>query len=264
MNIANKLIKILRTSFELGDGFFYKIKLILISILIPIKNRLGIKKFIAFNLKLKKFNKSFNVYIADGSDLAILEEIFIKDEYKKDFKFNPHIIFDLGSNIGLSVIYFKLKYPDAKIYAFEPDPNIFERLKKNTQQFNDVFCFNLAVSGKSGKEKFYIYPNSSMSSSLLKRLDNESFIEITTKSLDDVMDEENVQKIDLIKFDIEGSEYEVFKAFRNIKEVRSLLGELHFDLMKINKNDFFDIFFDYKKELKNLKNGSRAYVFFER
>ena len=50
-----------------------------------------------------------------------------------------------------------------------------------------------------------------------------------------------------MKFDIEGSEYDVFRSFNSIKIVDNLLGELHLDLMKINKNDFFSIFMITKR-----------------
>jgi FkbM family methyltransferase len=42
---------------------------------------------------------------------------------------SPYII-DAGANIGLSIIYFKKKYPNSKIVAFEPDKLIFNILKK--------------------------------------------------------------------------------------------------------------------------------------
>ena len=45
------------------------------------------------------------------------------------------VILDCGANIGLSVIYFKQLYPNSKITAFEPDPDVFKVLKGCSQAF---------------------------------------------------------------------------------------------------------------------------------
>lgn len=64
------------------------------------------------------------------------KEIFEQEIYKfKTSRQEPYIL-DGGANIGLSTIYFKKLFPDAKIVGFEPDPNIFKILKKNIGKFN--------------------------------------------------------------------------------------------------------------------------------
>jgi hypothetical protein len=42
-------------------------------------------------------------------------------------------IVDIGANVGASVLYWKYRYPDSAVYAFEPEPSNFQMLKKNTQ-----------------------------------------------------------------------------------------------------------------------------------
>src|ERR1044071_4816990 len=54
------------------------------------------------------------------SFVAGYEEIFKRENYKVDFATNDPFIIDCGSNIGLSIIYFKTRYPNAKIIGFEP------------------------------------------------------------------------------------------------------------------------------------------------
>ena len=64
-------------------------------------------------------------------------DIFEKDtlHFKTD-KDDPLII-DCGANIGMSITYFKRLYPKSKIIGFEPDPKIFETLKKTLTVFKE-------------------------------------------------------------------------------------------------------------------------------
>jgi FkbM family methyltransferase len=256
--IFKKIIINFRISFKLGADFFSKIKLFLISFWLLIRKRLGFKKDLNFRLKLKKFNKIFIFYLTNDLDLTILREIFLDDEYDFDLKEFPKIIFDLGGHVGLSTIYFKLKYPEAKIFVFEPDAKNFEKLKRNVKQFNDIFIFNLVISDKNGKERFYIYPESSISSSIIKRLPYQDFVEIESRDLDSLFKELSIDQIDLIKFDIEGAEFRIFKNFLNLSNVKNLIGELHLDLTGEDKNNFLDIFKDFVISLKQI--SSQRYI----
>jgi hypothetical protein len=155
MKIFKQLSKKIICSLRLGDGWLNKTKLLFVFIKFPLLRRLRIN-FKPVKLKLRKFGRSFYFYATDGSDLSILQEIFINGEYEIKVVNEPKIIFDLGSNVGLSVLFFKLKYPAAKIYAFEPDPETFKKMVKNTDQFSDIYCYNFAVSEKDGQQKFFI------------------------------------------------------------------------------------------------------------
>src|SRR5690606_29753371 len=60
------------------------------------------------------------MYVNGFDLLHSLKEIFVEEVYKVQLRPNPLII-DCGANIGLSVIYFKRHFPDARVIAFEPD-----------------------------------------------------------------------------------------------------------------------------------------------
>jgi FkbM family methyltransferase len=261
MQIIKKFLNKFQLAYKishLGANLYAKIFLFFYTFWIPVKRRIRMGNQIKSELKLKKFNKTFFFYLTDNSDLTILKEIFVDNEYDFDLPYSPKIIFDLGSNVGLSVIYFRLKYLNAKIYAFEPDPEAFRKLKKNIKQFNNIFIFNLAVSDKNGKEKFYIYPNQSMSSSLLQRLPNQPVVEVKTKTLDSILDELSINKVDLLKFDIEGAEYDVFKNFKNLDKINNIIGEVHFDLIKASKEEFLNIFNKFSINLRQI--SSKRYL----
>jgi FkbM family methyltransferase len=67
-------------------------------------------------------------------------------------------ILDCGAHIGISVLYFKKRYPRAKIVAFEPNPTTFKLLELNVRQNNvhDVELVNAALSMSPGEIDFYI------------------------------------------------------------------------------------------------------------
>jgi len=256
MNFFTKLLnkfKFAKEMSSLGGDNRSKVILYLICFWSLFRNKLNININFQTKLLLRKDNTFFNFNITDDSDFLILKEIFLDNEYDCNLEKDPEVIFDLGSNVGLSVIYFKLKYPQAKIFAFEPDSVTFEKLKINLEQFSDVYCYNMAISEHNGLEKFYSCTNRSMSSSLVQRVEIESsqkIIEVQSKNLDTLMAEFAISKIDLIKFDVEGAEYDVFKNFKNICLVNNVIGELHLDLIKESKENFVDLFKNFSVQLR--------------
>lgn len=259
MVIIKKIIYNFKISFIMGNGLLSKLKFFFVTFLLPINKCLGRKNNPVYELKLKKFNRSFTFHLTDGSDLAVLIEIFIKGEYDIKLSYIPRIIFDLGSNVGLSVAYFKLKYPESKVYAFEPDPETFKKLKRNVKQFEDVYVYNIAISDKNSREKFYSYPNSSMSSSTVRRIADQEYIKVDNRSLDSLIKELKIESIDLMKFDIEGAEMKVFKGCEFLKKIKYLVGELHIDLIHETKENFYSNFKHFNiKDCEISKN--RRYI----
>jgi FkbM family methyltransferase len=102
---------------------------------------------------------------------GILFSFVNRDEFEKiytdifnngDYHFesdhaDPHII-DCGSHIGISVLYFKHLYPNARIIAFEPHPENFKLLQQNVKQNNlrGVWLLNAAVADTHGEVEFFI------------------------------------------------------------------------------------------------------------
>ena len=78
--------------------------------------------------------QGYEIRYTNKEEFNILkDEIFNKEIY--NVTINPGVtsptIFDLGAHIGLSVLYFKIKYPNSRIVAFEPNSNIFPILQEN-------------------------------------------------------------------------------------------------------------------------------------
>jgi FkbM family methyltransferase len=149
------------------------------------------------------------------------KRIFLEHCY--DFpcaKGNPTII-DCGASIGLGVRYWKTKYPEAKILAFEPDPHLFELLKKNCEGLapEQICLRNEAVWNEKGTMEFK--PSQLETRQLDRFAENLECTKITvsTVSLNDFLDSE----IDFLKIDIEGAEVEVLidcaSKLKNVKRI---------------------------------------------
>jgi FkbM family methyltransferase len=153
------------------------------------------------------------------------KEIFEEEVYKfKSSNPNP-VIIDCGSNIGLSIIYFKKLFPEARIIAFEPDDKIFNLLQNNLAAFNysDVTLVNKAVWNSATVLKFD--STGGMGGSVLNNASSANrVIEIQAIRLRDYL----VHPVAFLKIDIEGAEIPVLEDCKDrLNIVENLFVEYH-------------------------------------
>lgn len=112
-------------------------------------------------------------------------------------------ILDCGANIGLSVVYFKKLHRGAKIVAFEPDPAIFQALKKNVSTFGleDVELHQAAVWTENGSVEFK--PEGGFSGRILPG--TEGTVVVPCARLRDWL----AEPVDFLKIDVEGAEMDI-------------------------------------------------------
>lgn len=158
--------------------------------------------------------KIFNneLYANDACTLlADLQGILLDGVYEFESSSDKPIIIDCGSNIGISVIYFKKYFPNSLIYAFEPDPDLFTLLNKNIINFN--------LKGVIPEQKAIWINNSGISfkqegghsgtivSNLKNEEDESTLITVSSVKLRSFL--RKFDRIDMLKMDIEGAENEV-------------------------------------------------------
>lgn len=169
------------------------------------------------------FGRRINV--ADACTLLVgYQEIFEKRCYDFVASHNAPIILDCGSNIGLSVIFFKQRYPNSKVQAFEPDPQIFDVLTHNIRQFgfSDVELHQQAVWTDNMGVDFWV--EGGFSGRIPKPGDTEHVTHVPSVRLFDLLE----TPIDFLKLDIEGAEYEVLNDCRDrLQNVGTLFIEYH-------------------------------------
>lgn len=223
---------------KLESPFSSRIKLVALSFLFPLKRRLGLGPTIDAKVVLAKWGREATFYIHTLVDLAVIREVFINNEYKILGNNNPKVIFDVGGNVGVATIYFKLQFPDAQVYTFEPDPFNFTQLEKNIAELKGVKCFNVFVQHIESPTEIYVEEGSGISSSSVKRFETQKKISVKGTTLDTIAKQEGVTHIDVLKFDIEGGEATVFDDQDIISNTQFLLGEFHEDLTHMKVSDF--------------------------
>lgn len=126
--------------------------------------------------------------------------------------------------MGLSLLYFAKKYPNATILAFEPDQSVLPILEENikTQDLKNVKLFKKAVWTSETELQFFT--DNGMGGRIDNAYENQTPTLIKTVKLSEYLDE----KIDFLKIDIEGAEYEVLKdCEQNLKNVDKIFVEYH-------------------------------------
>ncbi|HEX8122426.1 MAG TPA: FkbM family methyltransferase [Solirubrobacteraceae bacterium] len=177
--------------------------------------------------------------VAQFFDVACAWSVLRGGEYDVGFPEHAGVIVDLGSNIGVSILAFRERYPDARIYGFEPDPKAFALLQRNVGDDPNVEIRQVAVGARDGTADFYAAKDS-WASSLQPTRDRHDRVQVTTRSLASILDELGVDRVDLLKVDVEGAEGDIFDAFAPLPRVRWIVGELHLELLGYDHQEFFD------------------------
>ncbi|OLP07990.1 putative methyltransferase, FkbM family [Rhodoferax antarcticus ANT.BR] len=156
-----------------------------------------------------------------GSFLGAYYEIFANGIYDFESSTESPVIFDVGANIGLATIFFKLKYPNAKIIAIEADPKIYAVLKKNIESFgfDNVTVLNVAA-WTHDTEIFFMQEGGDGG-----RV-SASGVAVRAVSLSNMLSSHN--HIDFLKIDIEGGERLVFETIKDqLVSVQNIFCEYH-------------------------------------
>jgi FkbM family methyltransferase len=76
--------------------------------------------------------------------------------------FQVNFVFDVGANIGQSARSYLNKFPDSRIYCFEPVDATFRELQKNLQSYGNVLTFKLALGAGRGRGKMVLEGSSDL------------------------------------------------------------------------------------------------------
>ncbi len=128
-----------------------------------------------------------------------------------DFE-SQNIIFDVGAHIGSFTEKILNKF-DCIVFAFEPKKEFYEILLNKFGDKENVKIFNFALSNFNGKTRI---SDIGAGSSIVSRTENLNYEEIEVKMFSEFVEKENIETIDLLYLNIEGSEYELLDdIFKN-------------------------------------------------
>jgi FkbM family methyltransferase len=161
------------------------------------------------------------------------------------------ILFDVGANLGKWSSLLHAMFPNSRIFLFEPQPHCQRVLQG--QKIPDSELIPKAVSSTNGVTTIYIPESSSASgiASLYERLDsstknlNFTTIEVETITLDDVIEDYKLSRVDFIKMDIEGHELSALQgASKSLEKGTIKALSFEFGSGNINSRTFFRDFWD--------------------
>ncbi len=210
-----------------------------------------------------------NVAYQSKAELAqFYDDIFVKEVYTRHgiALADGACVFDVGANIGLFTVFVAHRVRGARVFAFEPAPPLFEILAENTLWCaGEVLLFDCGLGDREGTAELTFYPLTSGMSSfhadageeraalrtlfhnqaaagvpgidevlrgeealLDQRLRGETYTR-PVRTLSSVVAELGVERIDLLKLDVEKSEAEVLAgiAERDWPKVGQIVAEVH-------------------------------------
>ena len=112
-----------------------------------------------------------------------------------------------------------------------------------------------AVSGSDGQSAFFCSENS-LASSLMTEAGEGRSVAVRTVSLDGLMDELGLERIDLLKLDVEGAEYEALAGMKRLGAVRAIAGEVHPELIPVSTDEFFELLRDFELRVDRFSPAS--------
>jgi FkbM family methyltransferase len=170
---------------------------------------------------------NFGEYVVK-TDIKMVYDINHSIEaYNKHYSIQKgDIVFDIGGYHGLySIAISKQIGPTGKIYLFEPNPDSYKILKENIYENNirNIIPTNKGVYNKSGEFRFFKKrAGSRIVAKNFKTNTKNSIISIQTTTLHEFIKANNINKINFIKMDAEGSEIEITQDIKNITQKPSM------------------------------------------
>lgn len=175
----------------------------------------------------------------DSSDLEVFKQIIIDKEYEYVLQLiNVHnieinTILDAGANIGLTSIYLKNFFPEARIVALEPNFTTYQRLVTNINYsgLTNIELLNIGLWNKSTflKADNTFRDGKDWSFRLVETSDRSEML-FESNSVDDLIAKFAFDSIDFFKIDIEGGEDIVFSDIEStvwLKKVKLIAIEIH-------------------------------------
>lgn len=166
---------------------------------------------------------------------ALIQEIFADNykvlESKLEFR-TGDVILDLGANEGIFSIFMSKLFPQTTIYALEPVPRTFAQLMRNiglngctnihphmcgVGRRKETIPISVGKNDYSGGSSSYLTHNS-------ETMDQTN---IAIYSLNEIWDMLNLDRVRLLKIDVEGAEYDALYPFTHMEKVDYLTGEFH-------------------------------------
>ncbi len=191
----------------------------------------------------------------NSSDEEVYFQIFIEREYQflldliqKYLGLNSvKVLLDIGANIGLTTRFLSDKIDFEVVYAIEPDPENFKQLELNLSRLNaQTHLINKAVWSRLAYLEFSNFRDGKSWSKCVKESEVKKGESFSSTCLEEIIDNFEIESIDILKIDIEGSERSLLadpeQFIRALEITKFLAIELHDEV--VSRIDFTEFIQD--------------------
>ena len=148
----------------------------------------------------------------------VCSEVLAGETYSYlDFVDGIETILDVGANCGATSVFFSACYPAAVIHAFEPSAETFRLLERNAARRTNIVAHNIGLHQVDQEVPLYRGAIDGVTSSVVQR-DNTSEVSelVTLRSASAWLEEHGIERVDLLKVDVEGCEVDVLLSLRHV------------------------------------------------
>jgi len=162
------------------------------------------------------------------SDQEVFMSIFVLREFALPVKVQPKLIIDAGAYTGLSTLYYATKYPGAKIIAVEAEESNFKILEQHTARLPKVTRVHAGLWYRKGFLKIVDRGTGKWGFGVEEVAKGDKY-DIEATDLDTLLKDSGLEKIDILKLDVEGAEKFIFSQNSKqwIEKTDIMVIELH-------------------------------------
>jgi FkbM family methyltransferase len=200
---------------------------------------IGLRFNYLHKIKIPKISQP--IYIEPHTnDNYTFKEVFLDKNYELGDIFKKRyelIIVDAGANIGMSTVFFKNRYPNSSVFCIEPESKNYSLLLKNIRNYPGIKPYHSAIWNNSGNVTI-INPEAGKRSFIVAEEENS---EIKALTIPELMKENDLSTIDILKIDIEGAEKELFSENYHswLSKTKCIIIEIHDNIQSGCSKNFF-------------------------
>jgi len=184
------------------------------------------KAFAYWGRSAIEFYENRNYELESNGELRLLQNIA---------RFEPRVVIDAGANVGGWSLAAASIFPQARIFAFEPAPQTYEKLLANVAGETRITPLQKGLSYQEEVVPFRFYPSRSGQSSRydfeLREAPEQIHVALVTG--DAFCREQGLHHIDMLKIDVEGADLDVLRGFKDMIAARRI-DVIQFEYGRIN------------------------------
>lgn len=165
------------------------------------------------------------------------------------FEIKPgDVVVDIGGHIGIFAVYAAQKAHKGLVLSYEPEPDSYQYLQRNKEQNNlsNLKIFNMAITSSMGDVDFHISSSNTAGHSIYA-VDAGRVIKVRSVTLENVLARNALDRIDYLKMDAEGAEFDVI-----LKTPKDVLCRV--DKMVMEYHDFLSTGHNHRQIVSRLQS----------